>query len=112
MKKTLAPLFLILCSSNALAQDVSCKDLEGDWVGSKTGSGYQGVITIRFDANCGYDWIGTSGPITPGKLQIKSKKHWYTNQAGSRGEVTKTGNELYWVNTFTGNSYEVKVTKK
>jgi len=112
MKKALVLNLLLLCSSSNLAQEVSCKDFEGDWVGSKAGSGYQGAITIRFDANCSYNWIGTNGPITPGKLQIKAKKHWYTNQAGSRGEVTKTGNELYWVNTWTGNSYEVKVTKK
>ncbi|MBM3645857.1 MAG: hypothetical protein FJ167_07135 [Gammaproteobacteria bacterium] len=112
MKKTLAPIFLILCSSTTLAQDISCKDLEGDWVGSKVGAGYTGALTIRFDANCAYEWIGTSGRVTLGKLQIKEKKHWYTNQAGSRGEVTKTGNELRWVNTWTGGNYEVKVTKK
>ena len=111
MKKILVPVFLLFSSSIA-AQEITCKDLEGDWVGNKVGSGYSGALTIRFDASCNYDWIGTSGSVTTGKLQIKAKKHWYTNQAGSRGEVTKKENELYWVNTFTGNSYEVKVTKK
>lgn len=116
MKKTLLPIVLLLWSFSSSAQEVSCKDFEGDWVGSKAGSGYQGAITIRFDSNCSYEWIGTNGPISPGKLQIKAKNHWYTNQAGSRGLVTKKENELYWVNVdvnvYTGNSYEVKVIKK
>lgn len=112
MKKTLLPIVLLLWSFSSSAQEVSCKDFEGDWVGIKNGGVSPGAITIKFDTTCNYDWIGTGGMYNGGKLQIRSKTHWYVNRAGSRGEVTKTGNDLYWVNTFTGNSYDIKVTKK
>lgn len=42
---------------------------------------------------------------------MKSDEIWYANKAGSRGKVKKSGDELVWVNTWTGNNYEVRVKK-
>lgn len=103
---------LLLTNSYLMAQSPSsCKDFEGKWDGIKSGAGYQGPITINFQADCKYEWVGSAGPITSGFLALKTDEIWYTNQAGSRGKVKRNGSELIWENVWTGNNYEVKVTK-
>ena len=114
MKKaiSLAIATLAVIPAITLAQTgLVCKDFEGKWEGKKSGSGYQGPITITFKDDCKYTWVGSAGPITDGQLTIKSKESWYSNQAGSRGKVFRKDNELKWENTWTGNSYEVIVKK-
>jgi hypothetical protein len=104
---------LLIIPSIALSQtEQICKDLEGKWEGKKVGTGYQGSITIIFKNDCSYSWLKSDGSlITYGQLSIKEKEIFYSNQAGSRGNVFKKDSELKWINTFTGNSYEVIVKK-
>lgn len=106
---------LIIIPSISLSQtEQICKDLEGKWEGKKVGgAGYQGSITIIFEKNdCSYYWLRADGSlITYGQLSLKEKEIFYSNQAGSRGHVFKKDSELKWINTFTGNNYEVLVKK-
>jgi hypothetical protein len=105
-------IFMAVISSSVYSQELpECKDLEGKWTGAKVGAGYQGDISIVFDANCKYEWIGSAGSITTGKLDKKKKEYWYNNQAGSRGKVQFNDGQLIWENTWTGKNYEVKVKK-
>ena len=98
---------ILLSSSHAIAQNLACSEFEGKWEGTWVNRGSQTPITINFQANCKYEWVG----ITEGSLTLKSDEIWYANKAGSRGKVKKSGDELVWVNTWTGNNYEVRVKK-
>ncbi|WP_396429383.1 hypothetical protein [Limnohabitans sp.] len=67
-------IFMAVISSSVYSQELpECKDLEGKWTGAKVGAGYQGDISIVFDANCKYEWIGSAGSITTGKLDKKRR---------------------------------------
>tara|TARA_B100001287_G_C22444443_1_gene417506 strand:- start:48 stop:422 length:375 start_codon:yes stop_codon:yes gene_type:complete len=113
-----------LITAPAFAGMETCKLFEGtQWVGEKKGKGYQGVITIAFKGECKkswagiqikYDWVGSNGKVvTPGALTFAdSQEIKYKNTAGSKGKVTMKDNKLHWKNVFTGNNYNVHVTKK
>lgn len=90
----------------------ACSEVSGDWQGQKTGAGYQGPITISIAENCSYRWVGTSGLITPGRLRSAATGFSYSNDAGSRGLVSMSGDTMTWVNTYTGNNYEVVVRRR
>ena len=129
MKKiqtVLSIFILIFFTQYSFASDEDCSQfLDTIWEGEKVGTGYQGLITIKFKDKCSkksswdgeyfqieYDWVGESGKIvTPGKLQIKNEQIKYNNDAGSKGTVTINDNRLIWKNVFTGNSYKVDVSK-
>ena len=102
---------MLLSSSHAISQTLVCTEFEGKWEGNKVGAGYQIPITINFQANCKYEWVETGGISTTGFITLKSDEIWYANRAGSRGKVKKDGNELTWVNVWTGKNYEVKVKR-
>ena len=89
----------------------ACLELAGTWTGTKVGSGYQGAVTIPMNDNCTYEWLGSNGRITTGRLTPTDDGFRYANSAGSRGVVTVAGNTMNWVNVFTGNNYEVNVSK-
>ena len=131
MKKiqtVLSIFILIFFIQYSFASDKDCSQfLDTIWQGEKVGSGYQGLITIKFKDKCSkisqwdgefiqieYDWVGKSGKIvTAGKLEFKeNKKIKYINDAGSKGIVTINDNKLTWENIYTGNSYKVDVLKK
>ena len=104
--------FLSLSFTPSIAQELNCEYFEGEWKGNKKGKGYSGEISVIFENNCKYEWIGTKGLVTPGKLKIKkNNKMTYKNKAGSRGKVTLEGNTLTFKNVYTGNSYKVIVKK-
>lgn len=130
MKKiqtVLSIFILIFFIQYSFASDKDCSQfLDTIWQGEKVGSGYQGLISIKFKDKCSkksswdgeyfqikYDWVGKSGKIvTAGKLEFKeNKKIKYKNDAGSKGTVTIDDNRLIWKNVFTGNSYKVDVSK-
>ena len=107
-------LFLLLLNfTPSIAQELNCEYFEGEWKGNKKGTGYSGEISVIFEDNCKYKWIGSKGQtVTPGKIKFKkNNKIHYINGAGSRGKVTLEGNTLTFRNIFTGNSYKVIVTK-
>ena len=105
--------FLSLSFTPSIAQELNCEYFEGEWKGNKKGKGYQGDITILFENNCKYKWIGSNGEVvTPGKIKIKKgNKITYNNKAGSRGKVTIEENTLIWKNVYTGRNYKVVVKK-
>ena len=114
MKKVLLVISIYFIGTfGAVADKLECKDFKGEWKGNKKGKGYQGDITILFDNNCNYKWVGSNGKIiTPGKIKIKKENIiGYNNRAGSRGKVTIEENTLTWKNVFTGNNYKVFVKK-
>jgi len=114
MKKILIIISIyFLTTLNTFADELECKYFEGEWKGNKKGKGYQGTITILFDNNCNYKWVGSNGKIiTPGKIKIKKdNKITYNNQAGSQGKVTIEKNTLTWRNVYTGSNYKVVVNK-
>ena len=61
--------FLLFASSAMSQQQMTCKDFEGKYTGDKEGSGYAGPLTIIFQADCSYEWVGKSGRVTLGKLK-------------------------------------------
>jgi hypothetical protein len=89
----------------------ACASVAGEWRGEKVGAGYQGPITIVIRENCNYVWTGTAGTITPGRLSVSSSGFSYANSAGSRGNVSLSGDIMTWVNSFTGNNYQVTVRR-
>ena len=104
--------FLSSSFTASIAQELNCEYFKGEWKGNKKGKGYSGEISVIFENNCKYEWIGTRGLVTPGKLKIKANnKMTYQNRAGSRGKVTLEGNNLTFRNVYTGNSYKVTVKK-
>ena len=114
MKKILLIISIyFLTTLSAFSDKLECKYFEGEWKGNKKGKGYQGNITILFDNNCKYKWVGSNGRIvTPGKIKIKKENQiTYNNEAGSSGKVTIEGNTLTWKNVYTGNNYKVVVNK-
>lgn len=101
---------LVACPASAQTIDPACAKLAGTWTGSKSGSpGYQGPITITFENDCSYSWIGKSGLIT---ITVQSNALYYKNDAGSQGKVRATATTLEWRYIYTGDSYQVKVTKQ
>jgi len=104
--------FLSSSFTPSIAQELNCEYFEGEWKGNKKGTGYSGEISVIFENNCKYEWIGTKGLVTPGKLKIKkNNKMTYQNTAGSRGKATLEGSTLTFRNIYTGNSYKVIVKK-
>lgn len=99
-------------TATGVASPGACSAVSGDWQGQKTGAGYQGPITISIAENCSYRWVGTSGLITPGRLRSAATGFSYSNNAGSRGLVSVSGDAMTWVNTYTGNNYEVVVRRQ
>ncbi|MAR79784.1 MAG: hypothetical protein CMM18_06135 [Rhodospirillaceae bacterium] len=124
--KTLVYLILFLFANISLASEQEClKFIKTVWKGEKVGKGYQGPITIKFKDKCGkamfssdfqikYDWIGKAGRVlTPGVLRFKKNGTMeYKNNAGSNGKVTLENNKLNWKNIYTGNNYNVNVSKE
>ena len=110
----------------SFASEQNCqKFLNTVWKGEKIGKGYQGPITIKFKGKCGkgvfssdfqisYVWIGKSGQVvTPGYLKFKKNGMIeYKNNAGSNGKVSLDSNKLHWKNIYTGNNYNVNVSKQ
>ena len=114
----------LLATQVGASEKVCSKFKNTVWNGKKVGTGYQGAITVKFKSNCSkgffgnefyinYDWVGTGGRVvTPGSLKfLENGKMEYTNNAGSRGSMSRKGNKLTWKNIYTGNSYTVTVTK-
>ena len=113
VKISITLLFLSFSFTPSIAQELNCEYFEGEWKGNKKGKGYSGEISVIFENNCKYEWIGTKGLVTPGKLKIKkNNKMTYKNKAGSRGKVKLEDGTLTFRNAFTGNNYKVIVKKK
>ena len=124
--KTFIYLISFFFVSVSFASEYECsKFIKTVWKGEKIGKGYQGPITIKFKDKCGkamfssdfqikYDWIGKAGRVlTPGVLRFKkNSKMEYKNNAGSNGKVTLENNKLNWKNIYTGNNYNVNVSKE
>mgnify|MGYP006105014691 CR=1 FL=1 len=119
-------LTLLISLQYSFANEKKCSQfLKTVWEGKKVGKGYQGPITIKFKNKCTkpqfggkyfqikYNWIGKSGKVvTPGKLKFqKNGTIEYLNGAGSNGVVTINNNKLIWKNIYTGNNYNVNVSK-
>ena len=66
-------LFLLsLIFTPSIAQELNCEYFVGEWKGNKKGTGYSGEISVIFEDNCKYKWIGSKGQtVTPGKIKLK-----------------------------------------
>ena len=106
------------------ANTINCKNFESTiYAGDKKGSGYQGPLTVKFDNKCkptksgffiNYRWIVGSRVYTNGSLVFKGEDQvkYKNGSGGSRGLVFIDGDKLHWKNVFTGNSYNVHLTKQ
>jgi hypothetical protein len=87
--------------------------LAGTWTGQQVRSnGLTRTMTIIIQPSGAYVWTAGDGFSTNGQLSggaggVIS----YANGAGSRGVVTRSGRQLVWKNTLTGNNYTVTVSR-
>ena len=109
-----------------LANPNICRNFEGAiYEGNKKGGGYQGPLKIKFDSQCKsskngfwikYNWIiGERTIYTRGTLTFKGEdkvKYRQGGGSGSKGLVFVDGDKLHWKNVYTGNNYNVHVTKQ
>tara|TARA_A100001035_G_C27329555_1_gene297783 strand:+ start:76 stop:453 length:378 start_codon:yes stop_codon:yes gene_type:complete len=124
MKSIILAIGVLFFVGPTFADTISCNNFENaTYEGNKKGKGYQGPITIKFTDQCKstksgfkikYKWIGSNGKVvTPGALTFKEEDEVkYKNKAGSKGKVFIEGDKLHWKNVYTGNNYNVHVTKQ
>ena len=110
-----------------LANPNICRNFEGAiYEGNKKGlvsaRGYEGPLTVNFNDQCKstkngfwikYNWIVNGEVYTPGSLIYKGGDQIiYKNLSGSKGKIFIDGNKLHWRNVYTGDNYNVYLTKQ
>ena len=91
----------------------NCSSISGKWVGSKEGTGYEGDVKLNLKKDCSYIlYLGDEHICNGDFSNNKDNKSFdYAQDCGSKGTVEVDGDNMTWVNTYTGNSYEVKLKK-
>jgi hypothetical protein len=99
-------------TASTQSRSTQFEPLAGTWSGTlQRADGGSRPITIVMRADGRYRWTSGTTHITDGRLTMRGSEIRYTNEAGSRGVVTISGNALVWRNTFTGNTYTVTVRR-
>ena len=123
MRSIILAFGVLLLSSPTFANTITCKTFENTiFKGDKKGWGYQGPLTVKFNDQCKstkngfwikYNWIVNGEVYTPGSLIYKGEDQIiYKNLSGSKGKVFIDGDKLHWKNVYTGDNYNVHLTKK
>ena len=127
MRSTVLAIGFILFGGPTFADTITCRNFENTiYEGHKKGlvsaSGYEGPLTVKFNDQCKstkngfwikYNWIVNGKVYTPGSLIYKGEDQIiYKNLSGSKGKVFIDGDKLHWKNVYTGDNYNVHLTKK
>ena len=127
MRSIILAIGFILFSGPTFANTITCRNFENTiYEGYKKGlvsaSGYEGPLTVKFNDQCKstksgfwikYNWIVNGKVYTPGSLIYKGEDQIiYKNLSGSKGKVFIDGDKLHWKNVYTGDNYNVHLTKK
>ena len=128
MRSIILAIGVLLFGGPTLADNITCINFENSiYKGIKKGVvssrwGYEGPLTVKFNDYCKstkngfiikYNWIVNGSIYTPGYLIYKGEnKIIYKNYSGSKGKVFIDGDKLHWKNVYTGNNYNVHLTKK
>ena len=127
MRLIILAIGVLLFSSPTLAETITCKNFEntiyeGYKKGKVSAGGYEGPLTVKFNDQCKstkdgfwikYKWIVKKKTFTPGTLIYKGENQFkYINKSGSKGKVFIDGDKLHWKNVYTGNNYNVYITKQ
>ena len=93
--------------------DNKCSSISGEWTGSKKGKGYEGSVNLTAEKNCSYTlYLGKKhvcwGNFSNNKNDVSFD---YAQDCGSRGTVKVDGDNMTWVNTYTGDNYKIKMKR-
>ena len=102
--------FLLMKEAKA---EKNCSSISGKWVGSKEGAGYEGDVKLNLKKDCSYILHLGDERICKGDFSNNkdNKSFDYAQDCGSEGTVEVDGDNMTWVNTYTGDNYEVKLKK-
>ena len=127
MRSIILAIGVILFGGPTFADTIKCRNFEnaifeGYKKGLVSARGYEGPLIVKFNDQCKstkngfwikYNWIVNGKVYTPGSLIYKGEDQIiYKNLSGSKGKVFIDGDKLHWKNVYTGDNYNVYLTKK